>query len=93
MKLIQSIDVYAPQHLGKKDVLTINDKIVKIKDAGSMSADGFLSDAEEQGQGHDTVSLPFYGCRYCGSAVFVCILPPRHEADGSCIVFDLGMRL
>ena len=46
MKLIQSIDVYAPQHLGKKDVLTINDKIVKIKDAGSMSADGFLSDAE-----------------------------------------------
>ena len=46
MKLIQNIDVYAPQHLGKKDVLTINDKIVKIKDAGSMSADGFLSDAE-----------------------------------------------
>ena len=33
MKLIQNIDVYAPQHLGKKDVLTINDKIVKIKDA------------------------------------------------------------
>ena len=30
MKLIQNIDVYAPQHLGKKDVLTINDKIVKI---------------------------------------------------------------
>ena len=24
MKLIQNIDVYAPQHLGKKDVLTIN---------------------------------------------------------------------
>ena len=31
MKLIQNIDVYAPQHLGKKDVLIINDKIVKIK--------------------------------------------------------------
>ena len=46
MKLIQSIDVYAPQHLGKKDVLIINDKIVKIKDAGSISADGFLSEAE-----------------------------------------------
>lgn len=46
MKLIQNIDVYAPQHLGKKDVLTINDKIVKIKDAGSISADGFLSEAE-----------------------------------------------
>ena len=36
MKLIQNIDVYAPQHLGKKDVLIINDKIVKIKDAGSI---------------------------------------------------------
>ena len=31
---------------GKNDVLTINDKIVKIKDAGSISADGFLSEAE-----------------------------------------------
>ena len=38
MKLIQNIDVYAPQHLGKKDVLIINDKIVKIKDAGSICA-------------------------------------------------------
>lgn len=28
MKLIQNIDVYAPQHLGKKDVLMINDKII-----------------------------------------------------------------
>ena len=46
MKLIQNIDVYAPQHLGKKDVLVINDKIVKIKDAGSICADGFLSEAE-----------------------------------------------
>lgn len=27
MKLIQNIDVYAPQHLGKKDVLTINDNL------------------------------------------------------------------
>ena len=43
MKLIQNIDVYAPQHLGKKDVLMINDKIIKIKDPGSISADGFLS--------------------------------------------------
>ena len=42
----QNIDVYAPQHLGKKDVLTINDKIVKIKDAGSISAEGFLSETE-----------------------------------------------
>ena len=46
MKLIQNIDVYAPQHLGKKDVLTINDKIVNLAEAGSISADGILSDAE-----------------------------------------------
>ena len=26
MKLIQNIDVYAPQHLGKKDVLMIKDR-------------------------------------------------------------------
>ena len=45
MKLIQNIDVYAPQHLGKKDVLTINDKIVKIADAGTISAGGILVDA------------------------------------------------
>ena len=45
IKLIQNIDVYAPQHLGKKDVLTINDKIVKIADAGTISADGILADA------------------------------------------------
>lgn len=45
MKLIQNIDVYAPQHLGKKDVLTINDKIVKIADAGTISAGGILADA------------------------------------------------
>ena len=45
MKLIQNIDVYAPQHLGKKDVLTINDKIVKIADAGTISAGGILADS------------------------------------------------
>ena len=52
-----------------------------------------LSDADEQGQGRDTVSLPLCGCRYCCSAVSVRIVPGSHEADGSCIVFDLGMRL
>ena len=36
MKFIQNIDVYAPQHLGQKDVLTVNDKIVKITDAGTI---------------------------------------------------------
>ena len=35
IKLIQNIDIYAPEHLGKKDVLIIHDKIVKIADAGS----------------------------------------------------------
>ena len=35
IKLIQNIDVYAPDHLGKKDVLIIHDKIVKIADPGS----------------------------------------------------------
>ena len=34
IKLIQNIDIYAPEHLGKKDVLVIHDKIVKIADAG-----------------------------------------------------------
>ena len=45
MKLIQNIDVYAPEHLGIKDVLVINDKIVKIADAGSIPQIAFLSDA------------------------------------------------
>ena len=36
MKFIQNIDVYAPQHLGQKDVLTVNDKIVKVTDAGTI---------------------------------------------------------
>ena len=36
MKFIQNIDVYAPHHLGQKDVLTVNDKIVKITDAGTI---------------------------------------------------------
>ncbi|MCU6726300.1 Isoaspartyl dipeptidase [uncultured Clostridium sp.] len=36
VKFIQNIDVYAPQHLGQKDVLTVNDKIVKVTDAGTI---------------------------------------------------------
>ena len=36
MKFIQNIDVYAPQHLGQKDVLTVKDKIVKVTDAGTI---------------------------------------------------------
>lgn len=46
MKIIQNIEVYAPEYLGKKDILTVYDKIVKIADAGTLSQDGILSDAE-----------------------------------------------
>ena len=31
MKLIQNIDVYAPQHLGKKDVLMIKIRLLRLK--------------------------------------------------------------
>ena len=32
MKLIRQAEVYAPEYLGKKDILVINDKIVAIED-------------------------------------------------------------
>ena len=46
IKLIQNIDVYAPEHLGLKDVLVINDKIVKITDAGSIPQMSDQKDSE-----------------------------------------------
>ena len=46
MILFQNIDVYAPEYVGRKDVLTVYDKIVKIADAGTITADGLLSGAE-----------------------------------------------
>ena len=46
MILFQNIDVYAPEYLGRKDVLTVYDKIVKIADAGTITADGLLFGAE-----------------------------------------------
>ena len=46
MILFQNIDVYEPEYLGRKDVLTVYDKIVKIADAGTITADGLLSGAE-----------------------------------------------
>ena len=46
VKLIRSITVYAPQSLGKKDVLTVNDKIVKIADAGTISVRSLFPEAE-----------------------------------------------
>ena len=48
IKLIQNIDIYAPEHLGKKDVLIIHDKIVKIADAGSLSGRHALPDQGKQ---------------------------------------------
>ena len=49
MILFQNIDVYAPEYLGRKDVLTVYDKIVKIADVGTITADGLLSGAETVG--------------------------------------------
>ena len=48
MILFQNIDVYAPEYLGRKDVLTVYDKIVKIADAGTITADGLLSGAGDR---------------------------------------------
>lgn len=38
MKLIRQAEVYAPEYLGKKDILVINDKIVpsKIKSVAAL---------------------------------------------------------
>ena len=47
IKLIQNIDVYAPGHLGKKDVLIVHDKIVKIADAGSLSIPSYFPESEQ----------------------------------------------
>ena len=45
INLIQNIDVYAPHHLEKKDVLTVHDKIVTIADAGSSPFSTFFPEA------------------------------------------------
>lgn len=47
IKLIQNIDIYAPEHLGKKDVLIIHDKIIKIADAGSLSIPSYFPESEQ----------------------------------------------
>ena len=62
MKIFQNIDVYAPEHLGRKDVLTVYDKIVKIADAGTITAEGMLFDAETV-DGTDLILTPgFVDC-------------------------------
>ena len=43
MKLIKNINVYAPEHLGSKDVLIIGDKIAKIEEAGCMPEIPYLT--------------------------------------------------
>ena len=62
MKLIKNIDVYAPEHQGKKDVLIIGDKIAKIEDAGSMPEIPFLA-AEDVIDGTEKILTPgFIDC-------------------------------
>ena len=63
IKLIQNIDIYAPEHLGKKDVLIIHDKIVKIADAGSLSIPSYFPESE-QIDGTNLILTPgFIDCR------------------------------
>lgn len=69
MILFQNIDVYAPEYLGRKDVLTVYDKIVKIADAGTITADGLLSGAETV-DGTGLVLTP--GFVDCHVHVFTC---------------------
>jgi len=40
LKLIRNCDVYTPQHIGKKDILICNDKILKIDESISFDISG-----------------------------------------------------
>ena len=40
--LIQNADVYAPEHLGIRDILLCNDKIIQIADHIDFSFDGLV---------------------------------------------------
>ena len=62
MKLIKNIDVYAPEPLGKKDVLILGDKIAKIEEAGGMPEIPFLL-PENVIDGSDRILTPgFIDC-------------------------------
>lgn len=62
MKLIKNIDVYAPEPLGKKDVLILGDKIAKIEEAGGMPEIPFLL-PEDVIDGSDRILTPgFIDC-------------------------------
>ena len=62
MKLIKNINVYAPEHLGSKDVLIIGDKIAKIEEAGCMPEIPYLT-AEDIIDGSGKILTPgFIDC-------------------------------
>ena len=62
MKLIKNINVYAPEHLGNKDVLVIGDKIAKIEEAGCMPEIPYLT-AEDIIDGSGKILTPgFIDC-------------------------------
>ena len=65
MKLIKNINVYAPEHLGNKDVLIIGDKIAKIEEAGCMPEIPYLT-AEDIIDGSGKILTP--GFIDCGRA-------------------------
>ena len=62
MKLIQNIDVYAPQHLGNKDVFMVNDKIVKIADAGTIQDIALFPELEIMDGTGKILTLGFIDC-------------------------------
>ena len=62
MKLIRQAEVYAPDYLGKKDILVINDKIVAIED---QISGGFDQLTVEEIDGSSLIATPgFIDCHF-----------------------------
>lgn len=62
MKLIRQAEVYAPEYLGKKDILVINDKIVSIED---QISGGFDQLTIEEIDGSSLIATPgFIDCHF-----------------------------
>ena len=62
MKLIRQAEVYAPEYLGKKDILVINDKIVAIED---QISGGFYQLTVEEIDGSSLIATPgFIDCHF-----------------------------
>lgn len=62
MKLIRQAEVYAPEYLGKKDILVINDKIVAIED---QISGGFDQLTVEDIDGSSLIATPgFIDCHF-----------------------------